>query len=84
MDVRLEYLPKRIAFSRETTAIRYMIAIIKTNRNILPTTSSPQEPKMYDVCSIFEGESKVDSSKRKQIKDYTYRGEILSKIEAHF
>ena len=46
-SVRLKYLPKQIAFSPETTAIKSMIAIIETNRNIPPTTSLLQELKMY-------------------------------------
>ena len=81
-NVRLKYLPKRIAFSRETTAIRSMIAIIETNCNITQNTSSLQEPKMYVRYS--KASAKWILRKRSKEKDYTYRGEILSKIEAHF
>ena len=78
-NVRLKYLPKRIAFSRETTVIRSMIAIIETNRNVSCKTDSAEEPKMYVRYS--KATAKWILRKESQKKDYSYRHEILAKIE---
>ena len=51
-------------FSRKTTAIRSMNAIIEINRNIPQNISSFKEPKI--VCPIFEGKCQVYSVKEKQ------------------
>ena len=76
-NVRLKYLPKRVAFTRETTVIRSMIAIIETNRNVKSTTSF-EKPKMYARYS--KKSAKWVLRKGYKEKDYTYRDEILASI----
>ena len=51
-SVRLKYSPKRIHFTRETTAIRSMLTVIEVNRNI----RKEQSTKMYGRWSKHNAE----------------------------
>lgn len=81
-SVRLKYLPKRIAFGRETTVIRSMLTIIETNKNVLLNLNqneSDSPVKMY--ASYSKASAKWVLKKRYQKKDYSYRSELLDTVK---
>ena len=75
--VRLKYLPKRIGFTRATTAIKSMIAIIEVNANI--GTSDENGRNLYAAYSKAQANwvlKKVHSK-----KDFSYRFSIVRAIQ---
>ena len=76
-SVRLKYLPKRIGFTRATTAIKSMIAIIEVNSNI--QCSDAKERKLYAAYS--KAQAGWVLKKVHETKDYTYRSRIMASIQ---
>ena len=74
-NVRLKYLPKRIHFTRETTAIRSMLTVIEVNSNI----RTEQSTKMYGRWSKHNAEWVL--KRGFDTKDYSYRTEIMNEIK---
>jgi len=74
-NVRLKYLPKRISYTRASTAIKSMVAIIEVNEN---AAIAPGERKMYAVYSKAKAGWVLKKTHVK--KDYGYRKNIMANI----